>query len=233
MNTLQIPHPPITTEAEWLAARKAQLELEKEATKHKDRVNAARRRMPMVKVEKEYVLEGPDGMIRLADLFDGRPQLIIHHVMYDPADERACPGCTGHINAYGDLSGLGDRKTSFAIVSRAPISKLLAYKAAQGWTLPWYSSFDSDFNYDFHVTLDPAKGSTEYNYKDQGEKKGEWPGMSVFFRVGDDIYHTNSVYARGLEPLTDSYQLLDLTPYGRQEDFEDSPEGWPQSPTYG
>jgi predicted dithiol-disulfide oxidoreductase (DUF899 family) len=134
------------------------------------------------------------------------------------------------------------RNTTFAVISRAPLSKLGAYKALRGWTLPWYSSFESDFNYDFHVTLDESVAPRGYNYRSAAELdlrfgedgfKGEQPGLSVFFRLGDDLFHTYSTYARGTESLTDAYSLLDATPYGRQEDFEDSPPGWPQKKTYG
>jgi predicted dithiol-disulfide oxidoreductase (DUF899 family) len=127
-------------------------------------------------------------------------------------------------------------------VSRAPIEKLVAYQREKGWSNLWYSSYGSDFNYDFMVTLDPSRGSVQYNYKigeeltkaiGTIESSTEWPGFSVFFRIGDEVFHTYSAYGRGVENLTDSNRLLDITPYGRQEDFEDSPEGWPQSPTYG
>lgn len=151
-------------------------------------------------------------------------------------------GCTGYVDALGDLSMLNDRDTTFVLVSRAPLPKLEAYKALKGWTIPWYSSFGSDFNYDFHVTLDETIAPIEYNYRDKAElekrngpnvMQGESHGLSVFFRIDNDVFHTYSTYARGVESLTDTYSLLDMTPYGRQEDFEDSPIGWPQQPTYG
>jgi predicted dithiol-disulfide oxidoreductase (DUF899 family) len=175
-------------------------------------------------------------------MFEGLRQLIVYHFMYDPEWERGCPGCTGYVNALGDLSMLNERDTSFVIISRAPLAKLLAYKALKGWRIPWYSSFNTDFNYDFHVTLNDRVAPVEYNYRNKAEMealkgpnatKGEGHGLSVFFRIGDDIFHTYSTYARGTESLTDAYRLLDMTPYGRQEDFEDSPSGWPQKPTYG
>jgi predicted dithiol-disulfide oxidoreductase (DUF899 family) len=137
---------------------------------------------------------------------------------------------------------LAERDTSFVLISRAPYPKLAAYRDDKGWTLPWYSGGDGDFNYDFGVTIDPTRAPVTFNYKSQEELEKDWgpikeptdmPGLSVFFRIGDDIYHTYSTYARGGESLTDSYRLLDITPYGRQEDFEDSPPGWPQRPTYG
>ena len=237
-----IPHPPIVSENEWLSERRKLLVYEKELTRQRDRVNALRRRLPMVKIEKNYLFDGPDGQVTLKDLFERRRQLIIYHFMFDPAWDKGCSGCTGYVDALGDLSKLHTHDTSFAIVSRAPLAKLLAYKAQRGWDLPWYSSFGSPFNYDFDVTHDESVAPIAYNYEDKaslevrrgtGKVKGEDHGLSVFFRLDDDLFHTYSVYARGLEPITDSYDFLDLTPYGRQEDFEDSPAGWPQSPTYG
>jgi predicted dithiol-disulfide oxidoreductase (DUF899 family) len=237
-----IAHPTIVGRDEWLTARKTLLEHEKELTKHRDRINAERRRLPMVKLEKEYTFGGSNGAVKLLDLFEGRTQLIIYHFMFAPEWEKGCMGCTGYVDALGDLSRLNERDTTFVLVSRAPCPKLKAYKQLNGWTVPWYSSFGSDFNYDFHVTLDENIAPIEYNYRDKAEleklngsnvMQGESHGLSVFFRLGDDIFHTYSTYARGVESLTDAYSLLDMTPYGRQEDFEDSPPGYPQKPTYG
>jgi len=237
-----LPQPEIVSREDWRAARTALLAREKDLTRQGDRVSAERRRLPMVKVEKDYEFDGPDGKKSLRDLFEGRRQLIVYHFMFDPAWDAGCPGCTGYVDALGDLSMLGDRDTSFTLVSRAPLAKLAAYKAEKGWTASWHSSFGSDFNYDFHVTLDESVAPVEYNYRDKAEMEkrnrgraieGEEHGLSVFFRVGDDVFHTYSVYARGTEGLTDGYSLLDTTPYGRQEDWEDSPPGWPQHPTYG
>ena len=238
-----IAHPPIVLRDQWLAERKKLLENEKELTRHYDRVNAQRRRLPMVKIEKDYVFDGPNGKSSLKDLFEGRRQLIVYHFMFDPAWDKGCSGCTGLVNALGDLSLLKDRDTTFVVISRAPLAKLKAYKAKKGWTIPWFSSFGSDFNYDFHVTLDEKVTPPQHNYLDKVElekrkkdepyfMKGEQHGLSVFFRLGNDIFHTYSAYARGTEYLTDAYSLLDTTPYGRQQDFEDSPSGWPQKPTY-
>jgi predicted dithiol-disulfide oxidoreductase (DUF899 family) len=157
--------------------------------------------------------------------------------------EKGCPGSTGYIDAIGDLSMLPERDTTFVVISRAPLAKLEAYKKLKGWDIRWHSSFGSDFNYDFHVTLDAKKAPREYNYGGKKEleardaepyfRKGEQHGLSAFFRLGDEVFHTYSTYARGTENLTNAYTLLDTTPYGRQEDFEDSPPGWPQKPTYG
>jgi predicted dithiol-disulfide oxidoreductase (DUF899 family) len=221
-----IPHPPIVSREEWLAERAALLQEEKELTKAYDRLAAKRRRLPMVKLEKDYQFDGPNGKMPLAELFGDARQLIVYHFMFHPDWEEGCLGCTGFVDAIGDLSSLDTRDATFALISRAPLAKLNAWKSKQhGWNnnISWYSSFGSDFNYDFNVSDD----------------KGEGTGVSVFFRLpkldgsGDDIFHTYTTYSRGVENLVHSYALLDITPYGRQESFEDSPEGWPQKPTYG
>ncbi len=236
-----IAHPDVVSRDEWVAERKKLLGHEKEVTRHRDRVSAERRRLPMVMIEKDYTFDGPDGRRSLLDLFEGRRQLIVYHFMFDPKWDEGCPGCTGYVDSLGDLSLLEARDTSFVLISRAPLEKLQAYKERKGWDQPWLSSYGSDFNYDFHVTLDEDVAPVEYNYRDKAEfeanghhaPKGEAHGLSVFFRIDDDIFHTYSSYARGVEGLTNSFSLLDVTPYGRQEDWEDSPAGWPQRPTYG
>ena len=237
-----LPRPKVASQEEWLAERKKLLLKEKEHTHAGDRIHAELRRLPMVKIDKEYVFDGPEGKRSLKDLFDGQIQLIVYHFMFDPSWDKGCPGCTSFVNALGDLSMLQKRNTNFVLISRAPLEKLLGYKKEMGWTCPWYSSFGSDFNYDYHATLDKKKAPIEYNYMDEaalitrrgeGNLEGEDHGLSVFFRDGDELFHTYSCYARGTENLTNSYELLDVTPYGRQEDWEDSPPGWPQQPTYG
>ncbi len=227
-------HPPVVSREEWLAARTELLAKEKAHTRQGDALSAERRRLPMVKITKDYVFAGPDGARSLLDLFAGQRQLIVYHFMFDPSWEARCPSCTGYINALGDLHNLGERDTAFVLVSRAPLAKLEAYKALKGWQWPWLSSFGTDFNYDFHVTLDAAAASTTYNYRDiDAPKSFEMPRLSVFFRVDDDVFHTYSTFQRGGEYLTNATSLLDVTPFGRQEDWEDSPSGWPQRPTYG
>jgi len=239
----EIAIPKIVSREEWLTERKKHLSNEKELTRQRDHLNAERRRLPMVELDKHYAFDGPRGKQSLQDLFEGRRQLIVYHFMFDPAWDKGCSGCTGFVDSLGDLSLLRDRQTTFTVISRAPLPKLEAYKSAKGWSIPWYSSFGSDFNYDFHVTLDENVAPVEHNFMDKAEllrkkgpnhiPKGETHGLSVFFRIGNDVFHTYSTYARGAEGLTNAYSLLDITPYGRQEDFEDSPPGCPQKPTYG
>lgn len=242
MSTLTTPHPRIASRSEWLATRLQHLVHEKELTKHRDRIAAERRRLPMIRIEKEYLFDGPNGKVSLRNLFDGRTQLIVYHFMFDPSWEKGCPGCTGMVDSLGDLSVLAERNTTYVLISRAPLPKLEAYKKQRGWNRPWFSSFGNDFNYDFKVTNDEKVAPVEYNFESKethlskGEDyftEGESHGLSVFFRLGDEVFHTYSAYARGVEGLSNVYALLDVTPYGRQEDWEDSPAGWPQQPTYG
>jgi predicted dithiol-disulfide oxidoreductase (DUF899 family) len=229
--------PKVVSRDEWLAARKELLTREKALTRQRDVLNADRRRLPMVKIDKDYAFEGPDGKAGLIDLFDGRRQLIIQHFMFDPSWDDGCPSCTAasdEISA-GLLNHLHARDTSLAVVSRAPIDKIERYKAKRGWDFPWYSSFGSDFNYDFHVTIDASVAPIMWNYRtiDELDQHGmgwmadgssEQPGHSMFLRDGDEIFHTYSMYARGSEMLGGSYYFLDLTALGRQEDWEE-PKG--------
>lgn len=233
----KIAHPPVATKEEWRKARVDLLIREKAATRLKDKIAADRRRLPMVKVDKNYTFDSAEGKVSLPDLFGDKQTLIVYHFMFEPDAEKGCPGCTSYIDALAavDMETLTRRNTAFVIVSRAPIEKLEKYRKERGWSWNWVSSFGSDFNYDFEVTQDSDVKPVEYNYKmaEDQTQKGEVPGTSVFFRLGDEIYHTYQMFARGNEGTAESYGLLDLTPYGRQEDWEDSPEGWPQKPTYG
>lgn len=221
--------PQIVSRDEWLAARKELLAREKELTRHGDEVNAERRRLPMVEIEKEYVFDGPDGERSLLDLFEGRGQLLVYHFMFDPRWDEGCPSCSFVMDNVGHLAHLHARDTSFAAVSRAPLAKLAAYRKRMGWDFPWYSSAGSEFTYDFHVTLDPEVAPVEYNFERQeGAPEGlEFPieghGASAFLRDGDRVFHTYSSYARGVEPLVGTYAWLDLTARGRQEDWEQPP----------
>jgi predicted dithiol-disulfide oxidoreductase (DUF899 family) len=218
--------PKVVTREEWLEARKELLAKEKDLTRRRDALNVERRRLPMVEVEKEYAFEGPDGEATLLDMFDGRRQLIVGHFMFDPSWEDGCPSCSAGVDevSRGLISHLNVRDTSLAYVSRAPIDKLERYKAKKGWTIPWYSSYGSDFNYDFHVTLDESVAPAEYNYRSMAVEHGqptELPGLSCFLRVDDRVFHTYSTFARGAEMLGGSYYWLDLTALGRQEDWEE------------
>jgi predicted dithiol-disulfide oxidoreductase (DUF899 family) len=225
--------PKVVSRDEWLEARKALLAREKEMTRQRDALNADRRRLPMVRVEKDYVFTGPDGEASLLDLFEGRSQLIVRHFMFDPSWDDGCSSCTAGADEISDglMEHLHVRDTTLAVVARAPIEKIEDYKARRGWTFPWYSSYGSDFNYDYNVTLDESVAPAEYNYRDLtgGENvEGEYPGQSCFLRVGDDVFHTYSSYARGAEMTGGSYYYLDLTALGRQEDWEE-PEGRSES----
>jgi predicted dithiol-disulfide oxidoreductase (DUF899 family) len=227
--------PEIATPDQWVAARKVLLTREKELTHARDQLSAVRRRLPMVPVEKDYRFQGPDGEVGLIDLFEGRSQLIIVHFMFDPEWEDGCPSCTAGADEMADglLNHLHARDTTIAWVSRAPLAKLEDYKRRRGWTFPWYSSHGSDFNYDFHVTLDETVAPVEYNFRTADEHArrglemelvGEFPGRSSFLRDGDRVFHTYSVYARGMEGIGGSYYLLEETALGRQEDWEE-PKG--------
>jgi predicted dithiol-disulfide oxidoreductase (DUF899 family) len=220
--------PQVVSREEWLTARKELLAREKELTRQRDKLNADRRRLPMVRIDKEYVFEGPDGKASLLDLFEGRRQLIVGHFMFDPSWDEGCSSCTAGADeiSEGLLEHLHVRDTTFVYVSRAPLAKIEAYKASKGWTFPWYSSYGSDFNYDFHVTLDETVVPVEYNFRTdvEDEQPFEAPGRSCFLREGNSVFHTYSVYARGLETVGGSYYFLDETALGRQEEWEE-PKG--------
>jgi predicted dithiol-disulfide oxidoreductase (DUF899 family) len=215
---VSIALPSIASREEWQAARDALLVKEKAHTRAKDALGAERRRLPMVEITTPYTFQGETGPTTLPDLFEGRQQLIVQHFMFGPDWEKGCPGCTASVNDIGTVAPLHDKGITFALISRAPLPKLLAYRAEKGWSFPWYSAFGNTFNQDFHVTT--------------GEGN-EIPGNSVFLRDGEKVYHTYFTTGRGVEPLIPTFGFLDMTPYGRQEDWEDSPAGWPQKPTYG
>ncbi len=234
--------PRIATRDEWLAARTQLLAAEKDLTRQRDAVNAERRELPMVEVTQDYTFDGPDGMVRLADLFDGRRQLIVYHFMFDPTWEDGCPSCSAGTDELspGFFEHLHTRDTSYAMVSRAPLAKLERWKAKKGWDVPWYSSFGTAFNYDFGVTIDESVTPGAYNFRTRAEFESmgtdffeseqpfEMPGRSCFLQVDDRVFHTYSQYARGLESTGGSYYFLDLTALGRQEDWEE-PQGRSES----
>jgi predicted dithiol-disulfide oxidoreductase (DUF899 family) len=217
--------PQVASRQDWLAQRGLLLEQEKELTRQRDAVNAERRRLPMVKIDNDYVFEGAEGKVSLPDLFEGRAQLIVYHLMWRWDLDAGCPSCSFLIDNIGQLGHLHAARTTLAVVSRGPWEKLSAFRARMGWTVPFYSSHGSDFNYDFHVTLDESIAPVEYNYRTKAEltaagqswaTEGEQPGTSVFLRDGDSIFHTYSSYARGGDLLLGTFNYLDLTTLGRQ-----------------
>ena len=210
--------PPIVSEQEWRSARDALLVKEKAATRALDALAAERRRLPMVRIEKSYRFESPRGPASLVDLFEGRRQLVLYHFMFAPGTVHPCEGCSTFTDNVGDLTHLQQRDTTFALTARAPVAELEAFERRMGWTVPWYSTDGSDFNRDFGLTT--ADGHETF-------------GLSVFLRDGDEVFRTYHTNGRGVDRLRFDFNLLDLTPFGRQEQWEDSPPGWPQTPPYG
>ncbi len=211
MTQSQIKMPRIVSEEEWNKEREKLLVKEKECTRALDALAAERRRLPMVHFEKNYVFEGPYGPASLIDLFDGHRQLIVYHFMMQP-DSKACVGCSSFVDNIGHLEHLHARNTNFVLVAPAPLAQIEPFKKRMGWTVPWYSLNGNEFNSDCGV-------STGF-------------GISVFLRDGNHVYRTYFTKDRGADRLSFDTNLLDLTPYGRQETWEDSPEGWPQTPAY-
>ena len=209
--------PPVVTRAQWAVARAELLAEEKKLTRMKDRVSALRRRMPMVAVTADYTFDTGDGQASLLDLFDGRRQLIVQHFMFGTDWAQGCEGCSMMADHIGPLSHLHAKDTSLVLISRAPVAKLHGFRTRMGWDLPWVSSGATTFNEDFGATVD-------------GEERH---AISAFLRDGDRVFHTWQTFNRGEEPFMMVFDLLDLTPYGRQESWEDSPPGWPQQPPYG
>jgi predicted dithiol-disulfide oxidoreductase (DUF899 family) len=235
--------PRIASREEWLAARLDLVQAEKELTNRRDALNVQRRELPMVEVTEDYAFEGPDGAASLADLFEGRPQLIVYHFMFHPDWEDGCSSCTAGVDevAPGFLDHLHTRDTTYALVSRAPYEKLRRYQEKKGWFVPWWSTNDGPFSYDHGATIDASRGFDTYNYRtlDEYAARGEesmrdadqpydMPGQSCFLQADGRIFHTYSVYARGLESLGGSYYFLDNTALGRQEDWEE-PKGRSES----
>ena len=203
--------PLVVSAAEWEAAHTALLVKEKEATRARDALAAERRRLPMVRFDRNYLFDGPDGHVNLLDLFHGRRQLIVYHFMFDPGSA-PCEGCSFFVDNIGHLSHLHARDASFVLVSRATLAEIDPFKQRMGWAMPWYSSSGDDFSADCGIT-------TGF-------------GLSVFLRDGDSAYRTYFTSGRGVEALGSVWTFLDLTPLGRQETWEDSPDGWPQTPPY-
>jgi predicted dithiol-disulfide oxidoreductase (DUF899 family) len=243
-----MPVPPVASREEWLTARLELLEQEKQVMKAQDAVTAQRRKLPMVKLDKDYVFDGPDGKATLADLFDGRGQLIVYHFMWNNTAARArgtqgldegCASCSFTIDHLGRLDHLHASDTTFVLVSRAPLEEIRRFRERMGWTVPWYSSAGSDFNFDFHVTNDESVAPVEFNYKDKVTllrspktahvTNGDGQAISVFVREEDNVFHTYSTYGRGTEFMMATYQFLDLTPKVRPNYVNQ----WPYHDTYG
>jgi predicted dithiol-disulfide oxidoreductase (DUF899 family) len=234
--------PEVVSREEWLAARYELLAEEKALTRARARLSAERRRLPMVRVEEPYTFEGPDGPRSLLDLFEGRQQLVMHHFMFGPDWDVGCSSCSSAADQIpANLRQLHVRNTTLVAVSRAPYAKLAAYRERMGWTFPWYSSYGSDFNYDFHATLDDRVTPVLLHFRTEAElaeagvpwTDGPWttdmrgtemPGISTFLRVGEEVFHTYSTYGRGIEEFHYGIPYLDLTALGRQEAWEE-PKG--------
>lgn len=232
--------PRVASREQWLAARKELLAKEKELTRLRDALHRERRDLPVVLVEKSYVFDGPArptpeqprSARTLRDLFAGRQQLIVCHVMFHEERGAACAGCSFTVDNLPRLQHLHARDTSLVLISRARLSELERFQTRMEWTVPWYSSLGSDFNYDYHVTTDEEVCPVEYNYRDKAtlerlrqtyHVKGEQPGVSVFVRDRERVLHAYSTYARGLDLLCTTYNYLDLTPMGRGEGWDGMP----------
>jgi predicted dithiol-disulfide oxidoreductase (DUF899 family) len=223
-------NPEIVSETEWLVARKDLLTQEKQFNRQRDALSAARRKLPWVKIEKEYVFDGPKGKETLADLFDGRSQLVVYHFMLGPGWEEGCKSCSYLADHFDGANWhLPQRDVTLAVISRAPLAEIETYKKRMGWRFKWLSSHGNDFNFDYHVSAteeEKAKKKMFYNYETDELMSDELPGLSVFYKDEDgQIFHTYSTYARGLDPLVGAYNFLDLVPKGRDEN-PDSTMDW-------
>ena len=214
---------------EWVAARTELLAAEKEFTRARDALTRRRQALPWERVEQEYAFEGPEGRRTLAELFDGRSQLVVYHFMFPPEDDAGCPSCSFWADSFdANVVHLNANDISFAAVSRAPLEKLAAYRARFGWSFPWYSSGDGDFNYDFGASFrGPQQEEQVFNYGTIVPGRADREGMSVFYRAGDGtVFHTYSSYARGIDLLNAAYNYIDLTPKGRDAEAERGVQFW-------
>ena len=220
----------IVSDEDWLAARKDLLEEEKAFQASRDELAEKRRALPWRSVDTEYVFETEHGRKSLAELFGGASQLLVYHFMFHPEWDAGCKSCSFWADSYdGSVAHLAARDVSLYAISRAPLDLLLAYRERMGWTFPWASSATNSFNYDFGVSFSPkqiADGTADYNYAKGNATIEELPGMSVFARDGDSVFHTYSTFARGLDPYNATYQLLDIVPKGRDEDGLTYPQEW-------
>jgi len=219
----------VGTRDEWLAKRLELLAREKDLNRLRDELAEQRRRLPWVRVDKDYRFDGADGRRSLRELFDGHSQLLVYHFMFGPEWDEGCPSCSFWADSFDGVGvHLAHRDVTFVCVSRAPFEKLAAYRTRMGWTFPWYSSARCEFNVDFGVSFTPQqqeRGDT-YNFVHQDHPPDEAPGISAFALEGRDVFHTYSSYSRGLDPINGAYQLLDLTPRGRDEDGLEWPMAW-------
>jgi predicted dithiol-disulfide oxidoreductase (DUF899 family) len=221
----------VVSRDEWLAARKELLRKEKEFTRLRDQLSAERRALPWVKVEKTYVFDGADGKVTLADLFDGRSQLVVKHFMFGPDWSEGCVGCSFELDhTEGALQHLEHHDVSYVVVSRAPLAKTEPFRRRMGWRVRWVSSFGNDFNFDFHVSFTPeeiAAGKATYNYREGAQVIDEMSGRSVFYKdASGQVFHTYSSFARGGEMFLGSYAFLDITPKGRDETINGNLTDW-------
>ncbi len=222
---------PVVSRDEWLAARIAFLAKEKEFTQQREELSRQRRALPWVKVDKEYVFNGPNGRETLADLFETRNQLVVYHFMFTPEWDEGCPHCSFWADTFDGIPvHLQHRDVSFVAISRAPLAKLEAYQRRMGWHFKWVSAFEGDFNFDFNVSFTPQQleaGTAFYNYQRGNVGMEDREGISVFYKdpVGA-IYHTYSTFARGIDAVNSAYQFLDLVPKGRDEDVLPWPQDW-------
>lgn len=221
----------IVSRDEWIAARKALMAREKELTQAREALSQERRELPWVKVDKDYVFDGPDGKVTLGDLFKGRPQLVVQHVMFAPEWDAACKSCSFWVDGFDRMAPhLAARDTTMVAISLAPLAKLEAFKQRMGWTFDWVSSGANDFNYDYGVSFTQGQidaGDAKYNYGTTPLYGPELPGISVFFRdEKGSVFHTYSTFARGLDMMNAAYHYLDLTPLGRHEEGLPYPMDW-------
>ncbi len=221
----------IVSEEEWISARKELLKKEKEAFRLNDELSAERRKLPWVKITKNYLFDSPGGKVTLSDLFAGRTQLIIQHFMFAPDWQEGCPSCSFMADhTAGMLPHLAARDVAMVAVSRAPLAKIEAFKKRMGWPFDWVSSYGGDFNHDFHVSFtdeEIARGKVNYNFTMQEFPSSEAPGISVFYKdANGDVFHTYSTYGRGVEVVMGTYRILDMVPKGRDEDDLSFPMAW-------
>ena len=222
---------PVVTREDWLLVRTALLAKEKEFTRQRDELNRQRRELPWEKVDKQYVFDGPNGKETLAGLFENRSQLIVYHFMFSPEWDEGCPICSFWADHFDSLRyHLRQRDTTFTAISRAPIAKIEAYKKRMGWGFKWVSSFQNDFNYDLHVSFTPEEiqsGTAFYNYRNTNPNDADREGASVFYKdANGTVFHTYSTYERGIDLLNGTYNFLDLTPKGRDEDRLEWRQQW-------